>query len=216
MKYKHIIWDWNGTLVNDLWLSVEVFNNMLKNFTGAPGIDSETYRENFGFPVADFYAQFGFDLSGTKFREAGLSYMKIYNARRFECDLHSGATDAIKIFKESGLSQSILSAYEEKLLVQAVRHYKIEKYFSCIDGLNNIDAKSKIALGKAHIEKLGINPEQTVMIGDTVHDKQVADAIGADCALICSGHNARKRLSRCGAPLFDTHAQIVRYILNSQ
>lgn len=214
MPYKHVIWDWNGTMLDDLRLSVSVFNKILGDFAGSPAISAETYRENFGFPVADFYARFGFDISGEKLEEAGRGFIKEYNARRFECRLQRGVLDSLELFKRRGLTQSVLSACEKTLLLQALAHYKIDGYFTRVDGPENIYAKSKIELGKAHVKALGADPSLTAMIGDTVHDKQAADAMGVDCVLLCAGHNSRRRLLQCGAPVFDTHAQIAEYILN--
>ncbi len=216
MIYKHIIWDWNGTIINDLWLSVEVFNQMRKKQTSLPDIDIEIYRKNFRFPVSDFYTQFGFDLSGENYHKTSIDYIKIYNARRFECALQEGVTDALRAYQEAGASQSVLSAYEKNFLRQAIEHYNLEKYFMGIDGLCDVDAASKIELGKAHIKKLGLNPREVLMIGDTIHDKHVADAMNTDCVLLCRGHNDRQRLSRTGAPIFDSHAQIARYVLNAK
>ena len=30
-QYKHIIWDWNGTLLDDAWLFVDIMNGVLEN-----------------------------------------------------------------------------------------------------------------------------------------------------------------------------------------
>lgn len=70
MKYKYIIWDWNGTLLDDAALSVEVFNKMCDNF-GLPNISLETYRADFKFPVIKFYEEHGYDFSKSISRKSG-------------------------------------------------------------------------------------------------------------------------------------------------
>ena len=59
-QYKHILWDWNGTLLDDSWLCVEVLNGLLKE-SGKPTITHETYKEHFNFPVIHFYEFLGFE-----------------------------------------------------------------------------------------------------------------------------------------------------------
>ena len=70
MNYKHIIWDWNGTIVDDSWLSVEVLNGILKSFN-LPEVGKEDYRENFSFPVINYYRKLGLNVSKEKFDEIG-------------------------------------------------------------------------------------------------------------------------------------------------
>ena len=60
MKYKHILWDWNGTLLDDRWLCVESINKILKK-RKMPPILEKTYRKTFCFPVMKYYESLGFD-----------------------------------------------------------------------------------------------------------------------------------------------------------
>ena len=211
MKFKHVIWDWNGTLVDDIALSVSVFNTLMRD-NGLGEVEKSTYVEKFKIPVRDFYEELGFDFSKKSFREVGEYYIAEYNSRRFECDLYAGARICLHSLSEAGVGQSVLSAYEKNHLLSALSHYGIDKIFTAIAGLENIDAGSKVEVGKAHVMRLGINPKDAVMIGDTVHDKQTADAMGVACALISTGHNSRRRLEKTGAPVFDTHAQLLDFL----
>lgn len=97
----------------------------------------------------------------------------------------------------------MLSAYENGLLNEALRHYGLDGFFSRIDGLDNIDAGSKKELGVRHAASLKTPPEKIVMVGDTPHDKEVADAMGTACALVACGHASRRRLEKLGVPVFE-------------
>ena len=90
MKYECAIWDWNGTLLDDIKLSVDVFNSMLGRWFGT-SVTATEYKSKFRFPVEDFYKDYGFDFSKQDFDEVGRHFIKTYNARRFECPLHKGA-----------------------------------------------------------------------------------------------------------------------------
>lgn len=210
MKYECVIWDWNGTLLDDIKLSVEVFNSMLARWFGTSITETE-YKGKFRFPVADFYRDYGFDFSKQDFGEVGMHFIEIYNARRFECPLHKGAEDCLRFLSSHGIRQSILSAYERNHLWDAVRHYRIENYFENICGLENIYAASKVELGKALVAKVGIPPDKILMIGDTDHDKRVADAMGVDCALLATGHNSPERLEKLGCRVFADHEKLLDF-----
>ncbi len=203
MRYSHIIWDWNGTLLNDIWLSVEVINSVAQKYN-LKKISQEEYQENFSFPVINFYNYMGFDFTRTTFEEISIEYVDMYNARRHECSLHDGARDFLETAKNSGISQSVLSAYRKDFLNQIITHHNIEKYFDFVSGLDDVFAASKLELGLSHIEKINVPKSQILMIGDTLHDLEVAHAMGVDCILMSHGHHSHKRLEENSAPVVET------------
>ena len=207
-KYKHVIWDWNGTIFNDVNLSVDIINGMLK----ARGLDTltvESYREHFTIPVKDYYVKVGFDFTQESFAVTGKQWMDEYERRKFECGLHEGILDVLQKINDLGIGQSILSAYTQHTLDEMVDHYDLRKYFSHVVGLDNIYAESKMHLGKALMKKLGNGKGETVVIGDTEHDYDVAMEMGADSILVVNGHQSKERLSTFGVPVLDDVTQLV-------
>jgi len=156
-KYKHIIWDWNGTLVNDIWLVVEIMNKILKK-RNMPGIDSKRYREIFDFPVMDYYAKLGFNFSNESFEELTVEFISEYYTRFNECKLFDEVKEVLKKIRDMRISQSILSASKEDVLIEKIKYYGIDKYFCRIMGLENHYAESKVERGKKWIEELNLNP----------------------------------------------------------
>lgn len=201
-RYKHIIWDWNGTIVDDAWLSVEVLNSILRDFS-FPEISMESYRENFSFPVVDFYRSLGFDVSREKFEEIGRTFIARFNAKRYECLLQPGALGLIAGIRGLNIPQSILSAYRTDFLEEAACHFGVLPYMSSIAGLDDIHANTKLERGLSHISSLGVEPSEILIIGDTDHDFSVARAAGTRCALVARGHQSRARLEKTGCPVFD-------------
>jgi len=133
-KYKHIIWDWNGTLINDIWLVVEIMNKMLKK-RNMPGIDLKKYREIFDFPVIDYYAKLGFNFSKESFEELTVEFISEYYTRFNECKLFNEVEEVLKKIRDMGIPQSILSASKEDVLIEKIKYYGIDKYFNRIIGL---------------------------------------------------------------------------------
>jgi phosphoglycolate phosphatase len=201
-KYKHIIWDWNGTLLNDVSLSVDLINNLLSQ-RRLPTLTIEAYKNIFQFPVKNYYAAAGIDFSKESFEVVGKEWIEEYDRRRFECKLHDDAEEVLKKISALGIGQSILSAYSQHTLEEVVAYHKLTKYFTHLYGLNTIYAPSKVDLGKKLMKTLGHSEGETLLIGDTEHDFDVANEIGADCVLIANGHQSREKLEKLGTKVFD-------------
>jgi phosphoglycolate phosphatase len=197
-KYKHIIWDWNGTIMDDVDLCVDLINWLLKK-NNLKTISKEEYRNVFTIPVKNYYEALGFDFEKEPFEIVGRQWMDAYERRKYECGVYDGAVNVIEKINKLGIGQSILSAYSQHTLEEVVAHFNLTKYFSHIVGLDNIYAASKMHLGKDLMKRLGNGKGETLLIGDTVHDYEVAKEIGADCILSANGHQNKERLKLTGA-----------------
>ena len=199
-KYKHIIWDWNGTLLDDAWLFVDIMNGVLEKRNMNP-ITVEKYREIFGFPIKEYYKKLGFDLEKESFHKSGLEFIRAYEKRRYEADLHPKVNSILSKLVSMNIHHSILSAQHQRLLDDLTKHYNVRKYFTEINGLNDYYAHSKVDIGIEWMKKTEILSSEVLLIGDTDHDFEVAQALGIDCLLISHGHHCHSRLSQTGAPV---------------
>ena len=209
--YKHIIWDWNGTLLDDTWLCVDIINSLLTKYK-KPTITLEEYHNVFDFPVKNYYQRIGFDFEETPFEIVGAEFMDLYWARWNECSLHKNAKTVLEIFANSGLTQSILSAADVKLLQACVSHFNVENYFNQLNGLNHQYATGKVGIAKKFIKNISISPNQIVLIGDTTHDFEVSQEIGIDCILFNGGHHPTNKLQTCGVEMVDNLLDLENHI----
>ena len=209
---KHIIWDWNGTLLNDTWLCVEVLNGLLKK-RGRGAISNEDYRNNFGFPVIHFYNYLGFDTDVDSFEKVSHEFINDYEARWFdECSLHPDASDVLAMMSEKGLTHSVLSAAKQEALESGISHFGIRKHFTGLCGTDNIFAHGKIERGLQWIDQLYWDPSEIVLIGDTLHDFEVAQAMGVECILLGHGHHAPERLATSRKPVANSLSELVELV----
>ena len=195
-KYSHIIWDWNGTLLNDAWLCVDVMNNMLAR-RGLPQISLDIYRNIFDFPVRDYYMKLGYDFDDESFEKVGMEFMILYNQRQKECSLHVEAVFVLDEISKLGLSQSILSAREQNELRQETIDLGVSRFFEKQYGLDDHYAHGKTDVGIKLLNDLNVAKEKVIFIGDTSHDAEVADELGIDCILVPKGHQSLQRLKNC-------------------
>ena len=192
-KYDHIIWDWNGTLLDDVDLCIDVIGRLLA-IQDIPLPSRDEYREIFGFPVQGYYEQLGFDFERTTFEVLADKYIADYDSRAHTAPLHDAAIGVLKALDTLGKHQSILSAAREAHVVEMVAHFGLQDYFADIYGIPDHHARSKRARGLELIEAAHIPPERTSMIGDTDHDHEVGVAMGVDVLLVAHGHQSEARL----------------------
>jgi len=211
MKYRYLFWDWNGTLLDDSLLCIEILNIQLAQ-EGLPAIGIDDYRRLFNFPLRDFYQTAGFDFSRTPFETIAARFMEVYNRRRFECDLQPRARETLAALSRAGLRQSVLSAYERTSLSEMVRHFGLSPYFERVIGPDNTHAEGKVGEGKRLLAEIGIPASCAVLIGDTAHDYEVARAMGIDCILFAGGHHMREKLETTGVPVFTGMDEIERFV----
>ncbi|MDG1702273.1 MAG: HAD hydrolase-like protein [Opitutae bacterium] len=193
-QYKHILWDWNGTLLDDSWLCVEVLNTLLAE-QGMAQISLDSYRTHFNFPVIHFYQFLGFETDKANFEAISQKFIAAYESRWLEeCRLHDGVHQIFQASRASGLSHSILSAAHQQALEIGTTHFGIQHYFDNLLGTDNIYADGKVHRAKQWIQQCPWKAEEILLIGDTLHDFEVAKSIGVPCLLLGAGHCHQQRL----------------------
>jgi len=210
-KYTHIVWDWNGTLLDDNWLCVEVMNTLL-SARNLPLLTLERYRDIFDFPVKDYYEKLGFDFTKESFEVVGMDFMTGYNLRQKECWLQEDAVNCLKCLEKSGYRQSILSAREQNELRQETVDHRVSGYFDFIDGLDDHYAHGKTDVGNRLLKELGVEKRKILFIGDTCHDAEVAKELEIDCILIPNGHHSKERLRKTGCPIVKNLDKLSGYL----
>jgi len=205
---KHLFWDWNGTLLDDTWLCHELLCDALERY-GLELLDFEAYRERFNFPMIEFYQSLGFDVSEEAFVELSKEWLAAYESRCHECQLQAAAADILPRLQATGVRQAILSAYNERDLRKLVCHHGLDAHLEQISGAKDIYGGSKTEAGRALLAELGAKPEETAIIGDTLHDFEVSQAIGAQCVLVSCGNQSAQRLAKAGVPVAATLTEAV-------
>ncbi len=202
MDYKHIVWDWNGTLLNDAEACAHAVAEMLeKREMGT--LTLEEYRDRIVFPVINLYYIAGFDMEKEDFKsicdEYIENYLKCFPSLRIQND----ARDILQKLKDKGLSQYIVSASGLDILLKQVRHYGLEEFFIHILGQKDNQGDSKVHLAQQLIALTQCRPEEVLFIGDTLHDDEVAKEAGFDCCLVANGHCSSERLVKTGSPVYE-------------
>lgn len=215
VKYKHLIWDWNGTLIDDAWLCFEIFNRQIRH-RNLPAVDFHYYRCNFTVPLRKALDKFGLKLSDDERQEFSREFFSEYEQGFKSCQPHRGALDMLERAKAAGLSQSVLSSLPISILKDQAPHFGFDTFMHPILGPDEWDGEGKIALGKRWIKDWHISPKEMLMLGDTDHDADVAEAMGVDCILIPNGLQLRENLKQCKAHVCGDLFEAAGWIFRSQ
>jgi phosphoglycolate phosphatase-like HAD superfamily hydrolase len=202
MPRTHLVWDWNGTLLDDLTLVVSATNHAFASI-GGPAVETEEHRRQFRRPIADYYAEvLGRAVDHEEFGRLDRIFHDAYRVGLTSCTLAGDASAAIRAWTGS---QSLLSMWFHDELVPAVDTYGLTGLFSRIDGLRTeIGGGFKAGHLAAHLRELGVDGEQVVLIGDSLDDAHAAEANGGACVLYTGGFTDPDRLRASGLPVADT------------
>ncbi len=200
--YDRLIWDFNGTILDDLMTGIESADELLVRYGLPPMRTVERYYEVFGFPIRDYYERLGFDFSKTDYSVLAHEWVEIYLRRVKSAPIREGVPSVIEALKRRGIPQTVLSMTESEMLNKQLSFLSLQDAFDEVCGLDNIYAKSKLELASAWRER---HPNENVLfVGDTSHDAESAAIIGCDCVLLTGGHESREALLRCGVDLIDS------------
>lgn len=197
----HVIWDWNGTLLDDAQACINVLNRFLRE-RDLPLLDRERYRGCFGFPVRDFYKSLGITACDQAWQELAVSFHAYYLQET--ATIFSHVRQTLSWLQAEQIPQSILSACEQSLLNRQVAEHGLAGFFQHVRGTDNLDGRSKIAVGQDLMARLDVQCGTRLLIGDTLHDAEVAAALGCRCLLVANGHQDRARLEQAGCPVLDS------------
>ena len=208
MARTHLVWDWNGTLLDDLSLVVASTNHAFAAI-GGRAVDADEHRSRFRRPVAEFYAEILERVVDAE--EFGRLDKIFHDAYRLGLTTTSLAADAMQAIRSWPGTQSLLSMWFHSELVPAIETYGLTGVFTRVDGLRTeIGGDLKAGHLARHLDELGISGDRAVLIGDSLDDAQAADSVGAGVVLYTGGFTHPARLRASGRPVADTLVKAVQ------
>ncbi|MEU3501513.1 haloacid dehalogenase-like hydrolase [Streptomyces hundungensis] len=210
----HLVWDWNGTLLDDIAAVIEATNAAFAEL-GLPAITLERYRDLYCVPIPLFYQRLMGRLpTDAEWLLMDAAFHQQYWSRADACGLTEGAAELLAARWTAGHSQSLLSMAPHEHLVPIVRRHGITDHFVRVDGRTGPSHGSKAEHMVRHLTALraadpGISGERIVVIGDAVDDAVAAAAVGAKAVLFTGGSHSRTSLAAAGVPVVDSLAEAV-------
>ena len=204
------VFDWNGTLLADTVPSWKAGNECLK-FYGAKPISLKKHRETFIFPILPFYEIHGVHAEKVLERkeEGNTLFQEAYEALAKSARTRRGARNLLEHLNARDAHCMILSNYRTEKINAHLERLNIAHFFKAVDahdcdGTTILQNTTKVTRLKAYMETHGFKPEETVIIGDTMEEPEIARELGLTSIGITDGYISLKRL-RDAAPDYTIH-----------
>lgn len=206
--YKNYIFDFNGTLLDDCDLCLKILNLITKEYNLGE-VSIEHYKSIFTFPVYLYYKELGFDTSFDNFSIIAKKFHGYYNDLSYkEAKIFEDVKLVLQTLKEKA-TIICLSASLQQTLEKQLKYYGIYEYFDFVIGLNDTHANSKESVAKEFVENKNMNKSNTLFIGDSIHDLEVAEAIDVSCVLVSTGHTNKDRLLKTNCKVIDNLKELI-------
>jgi len=210
---KYIFLDFNGTVLNDVDLCLNLLNEMLTK-NGKEALCLEEYKEVFTFPIIEYYKKAGFDFNGYTFEELAEYFVVEYKERnKTEAFIFDDFRDFIEVLRTRNYKIVLCSASQTHMLMEQLRYFKIDDLFDDVIGLDDHYAVSKLHLAKQYIEKIDIDLNASYFIGDTTHDALVGNECGLNVILINRGHQSYNVLKKEEKCIVDSFAEASKILI---
>ncbi|TCO17340.1 phosphoglycolate phosphatase-like HAD superfamily hydrolase [Kribbella steppae] len=202
---SHVVWDWNGTLLNDNDAVLAAVNAVCVDF-GCASLTWAEWQALYARPMRVSYEQIlQRPLDDEEWARVDKLYHERYDALLHTCGLATGVPAELQRWAESGRTQSLLSMWFHARLVPTIDQFGLTGYFSRIDGLpGDVGGGSKTDSLRQHLEAQSLDPADVVLIGDVVDDALAAQAAGTHCILVNTGAMAHIALEATGLPVTNS------------
>ena len=210
-KIRHVIWDWNGTLLDDVEICYQHNRETILSLGGKP-VSKQQFLDEFDLPIREFYEQIGYKLSDQEFEIIANQFQDNYAEQEPEVDLHDFALEILKALQKASIGQSILSAHKDRHLKESLNRREIRQHFEYVFGDPGLGGSCKIDNGKELINLLGVHKENLVYIGDMTHDRRVAETLGIQSILIANGLQSKRRLIQTKGPVLDSLLEVLNVV----
>ncbi len=209
-KYRNVVWDYNGTIIDDAKLAVDAENVVLKSYGKSP-ITLDYYLKECEMPILNFYNKI-FDMEKYDFSEIARRFVENYDLLFETAGVFPEVKSMIELLGKKGYRQGVISGFESSRLVSSLEKFKLDGYFEFMSGADDIACGDKSRRAAAVCEKCDFLPNETLFVGDMYHDFETARCVGADCVLIAKGHQGAEVLRSYDVNVLDS-AQELKTIL---
>lgn len=210
-EYKVLIWDFNGTLIDDIDAALSSVNDMLIR-RSLPVINFEQYASYVDTPIIKFYEHIFEDLYSMDFDEIAAEFNEGYENHLKDRAVMAHADEVLEYFNGKGKLQTVISATHINKVTKRLAEFGLADYFDRILAHDNLIAEDKTHLAVKYFAEKGIDPNEAIVIGDCVADFKMAQAIGCDCVLTTQGHQSRLEFAETTAVVIDSLTELKNLI----
>lgn len=208
-RYQNWIFDWSGTLVDDLAMVLDATNHVLGQY-GLAGMDRGEFRRRFRLPYSGFYEEL---LPGVPLDELEDHFRKGFadsEASGVTTPLLPHAVDFLSHLQGGGMRMFILSSMDAPSFHRHARELGVDHYFEA-SYAGVLDKREQI---HRMIEGHRLDPARTVFLGDMQHDIETARHGGVASIALLTGYQSEEQLRKSAPDLLARDLAEVKDLLN--
>jgi len=201
---KNVIFDWSGTLNNDVDSYVDIVNEVFRMMKYDKVMTKEEIRREFTIPYMIFWNKYFPDL--TKEDQDDM-FRKVIHLKR--CELYPGVKEFLFELKEKGIKIFVVSSDLKRTLIPEATKYGVKDIF--VEIFAHVYLKGpKI---KEVVENYNLNPEETLYVGDTSGDIDAGKEAGVKTMAVNWGIQCEEKLKEAEPDYFFERVMDVRNLL---
>ncbi|HEU0118574.1 MAG TPA: HAD family hydrolase [Alphaproteobacteria bacterium] len=196
---KHIVFDWNCTLLDDVQALFDCTNGLLQKEGHAP-LTIEHFRDNYEIPFTVFYGRMGFneDQVARLMSLENSAFHDNYEPRAAKASLREGASEILDHAKALGVNSMILSNHIVDPIKVQLKRLKVDHLFSEVlayaDRATQFKHMTKGERLKRFMKERGYDAHDAIIVGDTIEEIEIARDQGFVSVAITGGCTSEKRL----------------------
>lgn len=196
---KLVVWDWNGTILNDTKAVLDAANNSEVPALGLPSVTLKQMRDAYEVPIVKAYENMGVDPAFFRKKSAEISpiFHKIYEPLVAKARTRPGARATLRHIKKRKAENIILSNHTMEGIYFQLSRLKLEPYFDEVLANDNIHLAhhaGKQHRLEAYLQGKNYEPSDVIIIGDTPEEVTIGRALGLHTISISGGMCSRSRL----------------------
>lgn len=212
-RFDLIVFDWDGTLADSTSMIVDCIR-LASGEIGLPIPEKSVARNVIGLGLKEAVTKLFGDLSPGQYRELTAHYRSHYFQRDTDTMLYDGVSEALTELNEQGYMLAIATGKGRNGLNQSLQHSGLADYFHATRCVDECHSKPHPQMLLELMDELGAKPEQTLMIGDTTFDLQMAqNANVASLAVSYGAHPLEYLLPHTPLANFDNFTKLKQWLI---
>jgi phosphoglycolate phosphatase len=179
--FRNLIFDWSGTLVDDLGPVIEATNFVLSKY-GIDPMDREEFRRRFKLPYREFYHELLPDVALEELEE---HFRPAFDGSEAKVFVLPHAREKLDWCKQLGIRTFVLTSMDALAFTRQLEEFGLKGHFEATYA-GVLDKRNLI---HRILETHGLSPEETAFIGDMIHDVETARHAGIASIAVLTGYN---------------------------
>jgi phosphoglycolate phosphatase len=192
-RYRLLVFDWDGTLMDSTRIIVASLQAACRDLGLAEPLDEQA-NHVIGLGLTDAMTYILPDLAPSEYPRIAERYGIHFRAKDCDSSLFPGAGDALRALKDQGYLLAVATGKSRRGLDLALARTGLAAYFDATRCGEESGHKPGPGMISDLIRILGVERAETLMIGDTIHDLQMAINAGVDGVAVGYGAHSRDKL----------------------